>query len=130
MRETNTMQQYIYLIGQGENPEAAPGGQPVPSIWQSPLPIIVVLFFVWYFLVIRPGSKQREEMNKALSKLDKNDKVLTQAGIYGYVVSLKDGEDEVVIKTGDQEPASRLTISKSTIVRIFRPNDPQHAEKK
>jgi preprotein translocase subunit YajC len=117
--------QYFYIIGEGENPEgAAPAGQQqMPSIWQTPLPLIIGLFFLWYFMVIRPGSKQREEMAKALNKLEKNDKVLTQSGIYGFVVSVKEGEDEVIIKTGDQEPASRLTISKSMIARIMRPND-------
>lgn len=125
----DTMEQYFYLIGEGENPEGGQQGMP-PGPGMSFLVPFILIFFVFYFLVLRPQSKDREAMIKAQNKLEKNDKVLTSSGIYGFVVSVKEGEDELVIKTGDQEPASRLTISKSTVVRIFRPNDPNQPEKK
>ena len=45
---------------------------------------------------------------------EKNDKVLTAAGIYGTVLSVSDKEDEVVVKVDDN---TRLRMIKSGITR-------------
>ena len=53
------------------------------------LPIILMVA-VFYFLVIRPASKQEKDRKARLSKLDKGDQVRLTGGILGKVVSIED----------------------------------------
>src|SRR5712692_4409880 len=56
------------------------------------LPILVV----FWLLMIRPMKKQEAQRKALLSSLEKGDKVLTNGGIIGYVVSAND--DELVVR--------------------------------
>jgi len=51
---------------------------------------VVFIFVIFYFLLIRPQKKQEKERRDMLSKLNKNDEVVTTGGIHGTVVNLKD----------------------------------------
>jgi len=53
------------------------------------LPIILMVA-VFYFLVIRPASKQEKDRKARLSKLDKGDQVRLTGGILGRVASIED----------------------------------------
>src|SRR4051794_39957492 len=87
--------------------------QPAPSPWGMLLPLlpIAVLF---YFLMLRPMRRQEAERQALVTNLQKNDKVITSAGIIGTVVSVRDKEDEVVVKVDDNV---RLRMLKSSITR-------------
>ena len=54
--------------------------------------LFVPLFFIWYFLVIRPQSRQRKKVQEMLTSLKTGDKVLTSGGIYGTIVGFRDKE--------------------------------------
>lgn len=49
---------------------------------------IIVIFFIIYFLMIRPQKKQLEEEKAMLSGLNKGDEVYTKAGILGTIVGM------------------------------------------
>lgn len=53
------------------------------------LPMILV-FGVFYFLVIRPQSKQRREREQMLTQLKAGDEVITTGGILGKIKSIRD----------------------------------------
>lgn len=53
------------------------------------LPIILMVG-VFYFLVIRPASKQEKDRKARLSKLDRGDQVRLTGGILGRVASVED----------------------------------------
>ena len=55
-------------------------------MWVMLLPIFVIM---WFFM-IRPQRKQQKELQKFRDALKKGDKVVTIGGIYGTVVELKD----------------------------------------
>ena len=42
---------------------------------------------IFYFLIIRPQSKQKKEHDTMLAELKKGDKILTRGGLYGKVVN-------------------------------------------
>jgi len=58
---------------------------------------LVLIFGVFYFLVIRPQSKQRAAKEKMLSELKKGDKVVTGGGLLGVVSSVADGVVTLVV---------------------------------
>jgi preprotein translocase subunit YajC len=89
----------------------APQGAPQWTYLMYALPVILILMF------FRAQSRQRRDVQKALSALKKNDKVITSGGIIGVVVAIKENEDEVTLKTDDASN-SRVRVQKSSITRI------------
>jgi preprotein translocase subunit YajC len=73
----------------------------------------IFIFGIFYFLIIRP-QKQREKEHKALlSKLAKNDEVVTAAGIHGTVVSVK--ETTVIVRIDDN---AKIEIDKAAVAYV------------
>jgi len=54
---------------------------------------------IFYFLIIRPKQKKEQEQTNLVSKLDKNDEVITYSGLLGKVIKIKD--DYMVISIAD-----------------------------
>ncbi len=53
------------------------------------MPLLLV-FAVFYFLVIRPQTKQQRQHQTFVSGLKKGDEVVTQGGIIGRIVAVED----------------------------------------
>lgn len=51
----------------------------------SPLIMIVLMFVVFYFIVIRPQVKRQQAHQEMLSKLTKGEMVVTRGGIVGKI---------------------------------------------
>ncbi len=51
---------------------------------------ILLIFVIFYFMVIRPQKNKEKEHQGMLSKLNKNDDVVTSSGIHGTIVNVKD----------------------------------------
>jgi preprotein translocase subunit YajC len=117
-------------------PESTTGeattGTPDPSTKQQQpnleLPLILgAVFFLFYFIVLRPQKRRQErERQEQLSLLNKNDRVVTSAGIYGTIVSVSDKEDEVTVKVDDN---TRLKMMKASIIRNITREETLKAEK-
>ena len=71
-------------------------GSSSSSIWLL-LAFIVILFGLMYFFTIRPQRKKQQETVKMLQALQKGDKIITNAGIYGTIENVYD--DSFLIKT-------------------------------
>ncbi|OLB68562.1 MAG: preprotein translocase subunit YajC [Gemmatimonadetes bacterium 13_1_20CM_4_66_11] len=67
---------------------------------------------IFYFILIRPQRRQRQEHDALLKSLQRGDKVLTASGIVGEVVHIKD--DEVTIRSGE----AKFVIMRSGIASI------------
>ncbi|MDN3712014.1 preprotein translocase subunit YajC [Paracoccus cavernae] len=79
------------------------------------IPLILV-FVIMYFLMIRPQQKRMKEHRAMVEAVKKGDEVITQGGIIGKVVGVRDGEVEVEIATGVKVRVIKSTIS-SVVVR-------------
>src|SRR4051794_19972295 len=96
--------------------DAAPKGAGDPPSPFSPILLMVALFAMFYFIVIRPQQRKEKDHRKLLeNNLKKNDEVVTNAGIIGIVHSIKEGTDEVVLKLEDN---AKMRILRSSIARI------------
>ena len=60
----------------------------------------VAIFAIFYFLLIKPQQKKQKEQEELIKNLKKNDKVLTQGGIYGSVSEL--AEDWIMLRVNDK----------------------------
>lgn len=96
-------------VSASAEPAAASGSQQ-PSMIPS-LVIMVALFAVMYFILIRPQKKKEKEQKAMQRDLRIGDEVVTIGGIVGLVV--KTTEDTVVIECGGDR--SRLRMKKWAI---------------
>lgn len=88
------------------------GGDAPPAATPSPWPLLVGIILIFYFLMIRPQMKEQKRRREMLSELKKNDKVVTNGGMHGTIVSLSD--DHVVLKVDDSQNV-RIKFSRSAI---------------
>ncbi|HWN03437.1 MAG TPA: preprotein translocase subunit YajC [Candidatus Dormibacteraeota bacterium] len=77
------------------------------------LPLMIGMFAIMYFLIIRPQQKQKRERENLLRAIKKGDRVVTSGGLYGTVVGLS--EHTVTLKVADQV---KLDFERSAIGRI------------
>ena len=68
---------------------AAQAVQKTPSTFELVIPLICI-FFIFYFMLIRPQSKRNKEQARMLSELRVGDEVITNSGIIGRVKSIAD----------------------------------------
>ena len=52
--------------------------------------MIVALFVIFYFFMIRPQQKRQKEIRKFRESLDRGSKVVTAGGIYGTIKEVKE----------------------------------------
>ncbi len=105
-------------------PSRRPARSPVLPFAQF-IPLILI-FAIMYFLMIRPQQKRLKAHRTMVENVKKGDRVVTQGGILGKVVSVGEDELEVEIATGVRVRVIRSTLHRSSP----RPNlSPQTAEK-
>jgi preprotein translocase subunit YajC len=80
-----------------------------------PLGIIVVLYFV---LIQGPQRKEQRARMDMLQNMKKNDKVLTNSGIFGVVTNVQSDNDEVTIRV-DETTNTKLRVLRSSIARVL-----------
>lgn len=79
------------------------------GMWTS-LIMIVLIFVVMYFFMIRPNVKKQKEIKKFQDSLKNGDKVVTAGGIYGKVKDVK--ETEVLLEVSQ---GVCITIDKNSV---------------
>ncbi|MCQ2310474.1 MAG: preprotein translocase subunit YajC [Paludibacteraceae bacterium] len=68
--------------------DAAPAtqGQGQMSFWV----MMILIFVVFYFFMIRPQTKKQKELQKQRDAMKKGDKVITAGGIHGIIKEVQD----------------------------------------
>ena len=78
--------------------------------------LLVVMFIVFYFVLIRPQRKKDKELKEQMSKLAVGDRVVTIGGLVGFVANIKD--DQVTISTSAAN--TLVTFTKSAIQSVVK----------
>ncbi len=103
--------------------QAAPAGQAPAGGGSMFWVMIIAMFVIMWFFMIRPQRKQQKELEKFRNSLKRGDKVVTAGGIYGTVDEIKDRT--VLIKVdGDV----KLRVDKNSLVRDFTQDAPQQQQ--
>ncbi len=93
----------------------------------GPIFMYGAIFAIFYFVLIRPGQKQRKAQDALIRQVKRGDEIVTTGGIIGEVIHIKetatseDGktsplEDRITIKSAE----SRLVIERGRIARVIR----------
>ena len=56
----------------------------------QPIVMMLVMFGIFYFILIRPQVKRQKEHQAMLSKLGKGDEVITRGGVIGKITGISD----------------------------------------
>ncbi len=75
--------------------------EPPPDAGFLNLVMLVVLFVVFYFFLIRPQTKRAKEHKQMVELLKKGDEVVTNGGLLGKINQL--GDNFVVVDLGHTE---------------------------
>jgi preprotein translocase subunit YajC len=126
----------IAAAGGGAPAGGAPGGAPgggggggglFGGGWETMVLFVVAPFLLLWLFVLRPAQRQERERREQLSKLKRNDEVITAGGVIGSVVSIKEkaggiagGEDVITIRVDDK---TRLQVLRSAITKVLRADE-------
>ena len=72
--------------------------------------MMVLIFVVFYFFMIRPQTKRQKEIKKQREAMKAGDTVVTSGGIYGKVRDIKD--TTVTIEIADNV---RIKVDKNSV---------------
>ena len=106
---------------------------PALALIQSPVnqmlgPIFMygAIFAIFYFILIRPGQKQRKAQDAQLRQIKRGDEIVTTGGIIGEIIHIRETpaaegksnpmDDRITIKSGE----SRLVVERGRIARIIK----------
>ena len=93
----------------------------------GPIFMYGAIFAIFYFILIRPGQKQRKAVDAMIRQVKRGDEIVTAGGIVGEVIHIREAsttetdtklpnEDRITIKSGE----SRLVIERGKIARVTR----------
>ena len=92
----------------------------------GPIFMYGAIFAIFYFVLIRPGQRQRKAQDALIRQVKRGDEIVTQGGIIGEVIHIKETlagegtsntlEDRITIKSGE----SRLVIERGKIARVVK----------
>ena len=86
--------------------QATEGAAKQGNQWTSWI-MMILIFVVFYFFMIRPQTKKQKELQKQRESMKKGDKVVTAGGIYGEIKEVQDN-------------AFIITIAKDVTIKVSK----------
>jgi preprotein translocase subunit YajC len=107
---------FTILLAQGNAP-----GNPLEQLFGGALgPLIpfLVIGMLFYLLLIRPEKRKRQELDKMLEGLNKDDQIVTIGGVWGVVVNASKGSEFITVRV-DEGSGTKLRILRSAVSRVI-----------
>ena len=82
---------------------------------------LILIFAIMYFLLIRPQQQKLKKHQEMVAALRRGDQVVTQGGLIGRVIRVKDGENEAEVEVAE---GVKLRVVQSTIVEVLNKTEP------
>lgn len=83
----------------------------------SPIFMMLLMFVVFYFILIRPQVKKQREHQEMLNRLDKGDMVITRGGLLGKISGISDS-----VLTIELQEKVRVRVLRSHIEGKYQPS--------
>ena len=84
------------------------GGQSDPTF---SFIMLIALFAVFYFVLIRPQSKRQKEHKAMVASLSKGDEVVTNGGLLGKITNVGDNFVAIEITEGIEVRVQRMAVA-------------------
>ena len=94
-----------------------------PPQGMNPLLLMIPMFVLFYFMLIRPQRRQQKEHQMRLSNLRSGDEVVAAGGIHGLVTNVSDRT--VTLKIADNV---KIKVEKQSVVSILKKSDEPEPE--
>ena len=94
----------------------------------STIIMLVVLFAIMYFLMIRPENKRKKKAQEMRDSLKKGDVITTIGGIVGKIVSVT--KDTIIIETSEGRVRMELTKWAVSTTGVQTGEQPENEKKK
>ena len=78
------------------------------------LPMMLIVFAIFYFMLIRPQQRKEKERKKMISEIKSGTRVMFSGGILGTVTNIKDST--FIIKVAD---GVKLEVSRSCVSQVI-----------
>ena len=76
---------------------------------------MLLVFVLFYFLIIVPQRKRQRATEEMLNNLKAGDKVVTNGGLYGQIVSVREDKRTVQLKIAENV---RVEVARTAITGI------------
>ncbi|WP_037294253.1 preprotein translocase subunit YajC [Roseobacter sp. CCS2] len=84
--------------------------------------MLLLIFAIMYFLLIRPQQKKLKQHATMLEGLRRGDQIITQGGVVGKIVKVKeDDSNEVEVEIAKDV---KVRVVKSTIATVINKTEP------
>ena len=83
--------------------------------------LMLIIFGIMYFLLIRPQQKKLNEHQAMVNALRRGDRVITQGGILGKVTNVNDADKEVEVEIAS---GVKVRVVRSTIATVLNKTEP------
>jgi len=113
MKSLKMVMPLVMLFVSSAHADAPGASNPLTSFFP-----LIVIFAIFYFLIIRPQQKKAKEHQQMLNALKKDDRIITNGGLYATVVSVKGEIVEVKIAEN-----VKVQIAKSGVSTILPPEN-------
>lgn len=116
----------LFLSLLAQQPAAQPAAGPPGGISSllMPLAMIGVLFF---FMIIRPQQREQRNREALLKALKKNDRVLTNGGLFGTVTNVRPDSNEVTLRIDDKNDV-KILMQLSAVARVLTSDEAGEAK--
>jgi preprotein translocase subunit YajC len=81
---------------------------------------LILIFAIMYFLLIRPQQKKLKDHQKMVAALRRGDQIVTQGGLIGKVVKVKEN-NEIEVELADNV---KVRVVQSTIAQVLSKTEP------
>lgn len=78
---------------------------------------IASIFFIFYFILIRPQQKMKRQHNDMLSALKTGDKIVTSGGIYGQITGIDKDKNSITMEIA---PKVRIKVTRESIAAVIK----------
>jgi preprotein translocase subunit YajC len=91
----------------------------------QPIVMMLVMFGIFYFILIRPQVRRQREHAAMLAKLGKGDEVVTRGGLIGKITGVSD--DNVLVL--ELQEKVRVRVPRAYVEAKWEGKVPESAEK-
>jgi preprotein translocase subunit YajC len=103
--------------------QATPPPTARPLEGMNMMVMMIFMFVLVYFLMIRPQSKRQKQLQAQIASLKTGDKVVTTGGIHGLVANVQDGPT-LTLKIADNV---KIEVDKTAVSTVLKPAETKSA---